>query len=77
MSIIPIFRSREIIGILLKAGFKIVRQTGSHVRLKHILDPTRQTQVPVHPGNIPRNILGKILKQSKISTKELLDLLKK
>jgi len=77
MSIIPMLRSREIIEVLLKAGFKIVRQSGSHVRLRHIFNPTRQTTVPIHNSDIPRSILIKILKQASIPIKEFLGLLKK
>jgi len=77
MSIIPMLRSREVIGVLLKVGFKVVRQSGSHVRLRHILNPARQTTIPIHNPDIPRSILLKILKQASISIKEFLGLLKK
>lgn len=77
MSIIPVLKSKEIIRILLKAGFKIVRQSGSHVRLRHGLEPSRQTTVPIHNTDIPRSILRMILKQASISVKDMLELLKK
>lgn len=76
MSIVPILRAREVIRILFKAGFKIIRQSGSHLILRHITNPLRQTIVPIHTTEIPRGILGKILKQAKISVGELLKLLK-
>ncbi|MBI2624014.1 type II toxin-antitoxin system HicA family toxin [Candidatus Parcubacteria bacterium] len=77
MSIIPVLRSREIIAALLKAGFRIVRQVGSHVRLRHASDPTRQTSVPTHPGDIPRWLVREILTQARISVREFLKLLRK
>lgn len=77
MSIVPILRARELIKVLLKAGFKIIRQTGSHIRLSHPTDATRKTSVPQHPGNLPRWLLGVILKQTRISVKELRQLLGK
>ncbi len=76
MSFLPIFRSRELIKVLIKAGFRIVRQVGSHVRLQHITDSSRQTSVPVHPGTLPKWLIREILNQAKISTKELKHLLK-
>lgn len=77
MSKLPILKSDEIIKILLRLGFKIIRQSGSHMRLKNILDVSRQTTVPRHNTDIPRWLLKEILKQSKISTKDFLKLLKK
>lgn len=77
MSIIPILKSRQIIAALLKAGFRIVRQTGSHIRLQHLIDAARQTSVPVHSADIPRWLIGEILRQAKISVSDFLKLLKK
>lgn len=75
MSVVPILRARELIKALLKAGFRIIRQTGSHVQLSHPADATRGTRVPQHPGNLPRWLLSAILKQARISVKELRKLL--
>lgn len=77
MSILPILGSKEIIATLLKIGFRVVRQVGSHVRLQHIADPTRQTSVPVHPGDIPRWLIKEILKQSRVPLKQFLKLIRK
>jgi len=77
MGIIPMLKSREIIRVLLKAGFKIIRQSGSHVRLIHGKNTQRQTTVPIHNADIPREILKEILKQAKISIRDFLILLKK
>ena len=76
MSIIPVLSSKSLIKVLLKAGFKIIRQSGSHIRFRHISDSTRQTTVPQHSGDIPKWLLREILKQAKISTKDLLKFLK-
>ena len=70
MSIFPILKSGELIKALLKAGFKVLRQSGSHIRLRHFQDFTRQTTVPIHKADIPRWLLREILRQAKISVKE-------
>ena len=77
MSIAPIVRSAQVIRVLLKAGFKIVRQRGSHVHLEHTVDPTRITQVSVHSKPLPRWLLSTILKQARIKMIEFVKLLKK
>ena len=71
MSIIPIVTARKLILILLRLGFRIVRQKGSHVRLQHALTK-RSTTVPLHVGDLPRGLLLEILKQAGISIKMFL-----
>ena len=77
MSIVPVLKSAKLVRVLLKAGFKIIRQSGSHVRLQHFNDSARQTSVPLHNADIPRWLLKEILTQAKVSVRELLKLLKK
>ena len=77
MSIIPVLKSAQLIQALRRAGFIIIRQSGSHVRLRHMFDQTRQTTVPKHNSDLPRWLLAVILRQAKVSTKELLQYLGK
>ena len=77
MSIVPILTAKEIIRVLLKAGFKVVRQRGSHVHLEHTIDSSRITQVVIHSRTLPRGTLMGILRQAGISTDEFLLLLGK
>ena len=69
MSRLPILTGLEIIKILEKSGFKIIRQKGSHVFLKH--QDNRITIIPVHKGkDVDRSLLRKILRDTKISPDE-------
>lgn len=77
MSIIPILRAREIISLLLKLGFSIVRQRGSHVRLRHLFDPTKNVSVPMHNKDVPPRILLSILKQAQITLSDFLKIVRK
>jgi predicted RNA binding protein YcfA (HicA-like mRNA interferase family) len=62
MSKLPQISANELIKILEKIGFKLVRQKGSHVFLRH--DDGRTTVIPNHPGeNIDRGLLNKILRK--------------
>ena len=73
---LPALKAREVIRALQKAGFSIVRTSGSHHRLVHDTDPIRQTTVPVHQGkDIPRGTLRDIISQAGFSVEEFLDLL--
>ena len=74
MSALPILRSKQLIQVLEKEGFAIVRQQGSHARLRH--QDGRVVTLPIHPGqDIGRGLLRKILRDAELSPGELHDLL--
>ena len=76
MSKLPILTAQEIIRILKKIDFEIIRQKGSHIFLAH--EDGRTTVVPVHPEeDIGRGLLRKIIKEDvKISIQDFQELLK-
>jgi len=41
-------RAKELISILEKEGFQLIRQKGSHLRLEH--SDGKKTTIPVHAG---------------------------
>jgi len=62
---------RKVIKALIKLGFQIVRQKGSHTVLKH--SNGRITVVPIHPGEeIGRGLLTKIIRDTGLSKEEFL-----
>ncbi len=74
MRLIPI-AAIKLIKILEKAGFKAVRQDGSHLRLIH--PDGRATTIPIHASKeINPPLLKEILKQAKLSREEFFKLLK-
>jgi len=59
---LPLISAKELIGILNKIGFEVIRQGGSHVFLRH--KDGRTTVVPNHGGEkIDRGLLNKIIKK--------------
>ncbi|MFZ1320555.1 MAG: type II toxin-antitoxin system HicA family toxin [Ignavibacteria bacterium] len=66
----PVLTSNDIIKILEKNGFKLVRTKGSH----HIFrneQSKKMTVVPFHKKNLPKGTLLEILKQSGIDKSEI------
>jgi len=45
---LPVISGRELVRLLEKAGFEVVRQKGSHVRLRHPGPPAHLITVPWH-----------------------------
>lgn len=63
---LPLLTATELIKILNKFEFQIIRQKGSHVYLKH--QDGRCTVVPLHPGrDIGRGLLKRILNEAEIT----------
>ena len=73
---LPVVSSKEVLKILVKYGFKKVRQKGSHISLhKKESDKTFLVVVPLKKM-LKKGTLLSIIKQSKISKKEFIRELK-
>jgi len=70
---LPVLSGDELIRLLKKAGFIVVRQKGSHVSLEKGI---HKTVVPLHDELAKGTLLG-ILKQCGLSREELQRLVKK
>jgi predicted RNA binding protein YcfA (HicA-like mRNA interferase family) len=74
MSRLPVVTGEKLVRSLCRAGFRVVRQQGSHVRLTH--DDGRAVTVPVHAGeSIGPGLLIRILRDADISREQLVVLL--
>lgn len=73
---LPRVTGQEVLRALKRAGFEEVRIRGSHHFLVHPGDHTRWATVPVHSGEVllPET-LSNILKTSKLTVEELIELL--
>ena len=71
MTRLPRLKGRELVRLLEKIGFEIVRTRGSHFFLKHT--DGRVTTVPVHSGEaIVPGLLRSILRDVELSMEDLL-----
>ena len=63
--------AKELIKILNKMGFEVIRQRGSHIYMKH--KDGRCTVVPLHSGrDVGRGLLKRILNEIDVSREEFL-----
>ena len=71
---LPVISGKELIRLLEKLGFVVIRINGSHHRMKH--PDGRITTIPVHKNEpLPKGLLRKILREDiKITPEELKDL---
>ncbi|MFO5491200.1 MAG: type II toxin-antitoxin system HicA family toxin [Cuspidothrix sp.] len=74
MTKLPTITGEELIAALEKAGFYIVIQKGSHVRMKH--EDNRVVSITSHSGKtIGKGLLVKIIRDADLTKDELIELL--
>jgi predicted RNA binding protein YcfA (HicA-like mRNA interferase family) len=73
---LPRSNGRQVLRVLLKAGFYIHHQSGSHARLFHRQRPEMRVTIPIHKKDLPEKTLRSILKQAAIKEAEFIRLLK-
>ena len=73
MSQLPIIAGRMAIKALLKLGYRVARQRGSHIRLHHI--NKKPITVPDHKV-LGKGLLRKVLRDVEISVEDFVKLLK-
>lgn len=67
---LPILTAQEILAVLQRQGFVPVRQSGSHVVLKH--PDGRRTTVPLHKGrDLGRGLLRQIMRDANLTVEDL------
>jgi predicted RNA binding protein YcfA (HicA-like mRNA interferase family) len=75
-AVLPLLKPRLNLRALLRAGFYVNHQSGSHAQLRHLIKTHLRVTVPRHDRfDIPRPVLRSILRQAELSVEEFLELL--
>jgi predicted RNA binding protein YcfA (HicA-like mRNA interferase family) len=69
---LPEVDARRLARALQRAGFKLVRQSGSHAAFRHA--DGRTVEVPMHDRDLKTGTLAAILKEAGITADELREL---
>jgi predicted RNA binding protein YcfA (HicA-like mRNA interferase family) len=73
---LPLLKPRIILRALLRAGFYIHHQSGSHAQLRHMVKTHLRVTVPRHDRfDLPRPVLRSILRQAELTVDEFLELI--
>ena len=74
---LPVVSGKDVVRALSRIGYGVVRQRGSHLRLKDPTNPSHKPiTVPLHKELKP-GLLRKIIKDINLSVEEFIELLKK
>jgi predicted RNA binding protein YcfA (HicA-like mRNA interferase family) len=67
----PALSPKKILKALLRAGFYIHHQSGSHIQLRHTQKSHLRITIPYHSHfDLPSSVVNNILKQAEISKEE-------
>ena len=74
MARFPALQAHDVMRVVEALGFQVIRQRGSHVRLRHA--DARVVTVPVHHGqDIGRGLVRKILRDAQVTPADFLEIL--
>ncbi len=74
MTKVPSLNYDVVVRALQRAGWVVVRQRGSHIRLqKHLPEETLKLTIPAHRP-VKRSTLSHILKQARLNVEEFIEL---
>jgi len=71
---LPIISAKDALRALIKKGYSVDHQTGSHIILRQPTPPYRRLTVPNH-NEIAKGTLRAILRQAGLTVEEFLELL--
>jgi len=72
---LPRITSKKLLQALLRAGFYMHHQTGSHANLRHRVKTHLHVVVPLHSGDLAPKTTKSIIVQAKMSVEEFVALL--
>jgi predicted RNA binding protein YcfA (HicA-like mRNA interferase family) len=72
---LPRTTSRKLLQALLRAGFYVHHQTGSHANLRHRTKTHIHIVVPRHSGDLAPKTIKSIIVQAELTVEQLLELL--
>lgn len=68
---LPVLSGEGLVKALEKFGYVVVRQKGSHMRLRHATDPQRKPLTVPRHKTLKRGLLHDILRDARITVEEL------
>lgn len=73
MPFLPVLTAKEVLSALLRAGFFIHHQKGSHVHLRHGEKSYLRVVIPYHNRDLAPKTLRTIITQAEMTTEEFLN----
>ncbi len=72
---LPVISGDDLVKVLEKFGYEVVRQKGSHVRLRHSTELQRKPLTVPRHKTLRRGLLHRLLRDAKITEEQLSSIL--
>ena len=72
---LPVLAARDVLKALRQAGFEVISQRGSHIKLRKVRNAEVRTVIVPNYDEVPRGVLRSILRQAGLSREKFLELL--
>ena len=73
---LPTLKPKIVLQVLIRAGFYVYHQKGSHAQLRHFTKKYLRVTIPMHSSfDLPPQVLSSILKQAEIPKEDFMKLL--
>ncbi len=72
---LPVISGDDLVKVFEKFGYAVVRQKGSHVRLRHSTDPHRRPLTVPRHKTLKRGLLHRLLRDARVTEEQLSNIL--
>ncbi len=72
---LPRISARKMLQVLLRAGFYVHHQKGSHVNLRHPIKTHLHLVVPQHGGDLAPKTIKSVIVQAEMTVEQFIELL--
>ena len=73
---LPLLSAKETIGVFQKIGYAVVRQRGSHIRLRDASNPLHKPLTVPNHKEIKPGLLRKMIKDANLTVEQFIGLLR-
>ena len=75
---LPALKPKIVLSTLLRVGFYVYHQKGSHIQLRHLTEKHLRVTIPMHSRfDLPPFVVSSILDQAEIAKSDFLNFLRK
>jgi len=72
---LPVISGKQAVKCFEKIGYQVVRQRGSHIRMRHKSDSSKQPLTIPRHKTLGKGLIRKLLRDAELTIEELLKLL--
>jgi len=73
---LPLISAKEAIKAFEKIGYQVIRQRGSHIRMRHKIDANKQPINILNYKTLGKGLLRKLLRDTELTIEYFLELIK-